>query len=157
MCPPGLRVAAGEGASERGLVMLTGTVSLKVWEGLKAFAVSMGKLEEVRKAEKRLLPALLPQRCVNTGDAVCKADLSQVTKASREAFFPSKPLALILLVGHSSAYMYVPTGVNHCGLQWDGPFAGGCAHLQDEGLARSPPVITGEAEAEGGPSQTRGF
>ena len=53
--------------------------------------------------------------------------------------------------------MYVPTGVNHCGLQWDGPFAGGCAHLQDEGLARSPPVITGEAEAEGGPSQTRGF
>lgn len=31
------------------------------------------------------------------------------------------------------------------------------AHLQDEGLARSPPFVTGGAEAEEGPFKTRGF
>lgn len=45
--------------------------------------------------------------------AVCEADLSQVTKARREAFLPSEFLALILLVGHSSVYMYMHMEVNH--------------------------------------------
>lgn len=49
------------------------------------------------------------------------------------------------------------TGVGRCGLQWDGPSARVCPRLQDEGLARPPPVITGEAEAERGPFKTRGF
>jgi len=48
-------------------------------------------------------------------------------------------------------------GVNGCGLQRDGPSACVCVRLEGEGLARSTPIITGEAEAEEGPFKSRGF
>lgn len=54
LCPVGPGMAAGEGARERGRVMSTVTISLKVWERVaKPFAVPMGELEEVWKAPPR--------------------------------------------------------------------------------------------------------
>lgn len=82
-----------------------------------------------------------PRECLNRATlALSRADLPQLGKASRGAFSSPIPCSRPA-VGHSSVHTKrTPRG------------AAGRARgpgVRDERLARSPPIIAGEAEAEG--------